>query len=274
MSQTLRIKTAGGLTKMSLSPRVKKKDGYQTRKEKHRMSSNAQKYINSRAQHSKLEFSLAANIRPGDWFLTITYDNKNLPDCWERANRCMQALCRKLRESRKPEKTIYFYNIERNHYSDENSQNHRWHHHMVLSGDVDLDELARLWGRGHVNGHRIRIDPDHTYDSLATYLLKECNEFAGKRGWRASQGLSKPETDTMIVPDDYTITPPETEGMMVLENSGPQHTVYGKIQTIKFQRLDGCQAGAIPKPKSRKKSRRKKRRRAKKGTGRGCNVRY
>lgn len=245
MAQTLRIKTAGGLTKMSLSPRVKKSDGYQTRREKHRLSSAAQKYINSRAQHSQLEFSLAANIRPGDWFLTLTYDDAHLPDSWDRANRCMQAFCRKLRESRRPKKTIYFYNIERNHYSDEKSQNHRWHHHMVLSGDVDLAELSRLWGRGHVNGHRIQLDPDHTYDSLATYLLKESNEFPGHRGWRASQGLAKPETDTMIVPDDYTITPPETDGVMVLENPGPQQTVYGKFQVIKYQALDGCHANMV-----------------------------
>lgn len=254
---------------MSLSPRARKKDGYQSRKEKRRMSSTAQKYINSKAQHSQLEFSLAANIRPGDWFLTATYDNKHLPECWERANRCAQAFFRKLRESRRPEKTIYYYNIERNHYSDEASQSHRWHHHMVLSGDVDLAELEKLWGRGHINGHRIQIDPDHTYDSLATYLLKESNEFAGKRGWRASQGLAKPETDTMIVPDDYTITPPETDGVMVLENSGPQHNAYGKIQTIKFQALAGWQAGAIPK-KSRKKPKRKKKRRAKKGRARAA----
>lgn len=245
MAQTLRIKTAGGLTKMSLSPRVKKSDGYQTRREKHRLSSAAQKYINSRAQHSQLEFSLAANIRPGDWFLTLTYDDAHLPDSWDRANRCMQAFCRKLREVRKPKTTIYYYNIERNHYSDEANQSHRWHHHMVLSGDVDLAELSRLWGRGHVNGHRIQLDPDHTYDSLATYLLKESNEFPGKRGWRASQGLAKPEKDTMIVPDDYTITPPETDGVMVLENPGPQQTVYGKFQVIKYQALDGCHANMV-----------------------------
>ena len=65
MAQTLRIKTAGGLTKMTLSPRCRKSDGYQSRREKHNMSSAAQKYINGRAQRSQLEFLLAANVKPG-----------------------------------------------------------------------------------------------------------------------------------------------------------------------------------------------------------------
>ena len=90
MAQTLRIKTAGGLTKMSLSPRVKRSDGYQTRREKKRISSAAQKYINAKAQHSQLEFLLAANIRPGDWFLTLTNDDRYLPDSWDGANKQMQ----------------------------------------------------------------------------------------------------------------------------------------------------------------------------------------
>lgn len=238
MAQTLRIKTAGGLTKISLSPRVKKSDGFQTRREKKRISSAAQKYINSKAQRSQLEFLLAANIKPGDWFLTLTYDDSHLPDSWDRANKYMQAFCRKLRESRKPAKTIYFYNIERCHYSDDPLCSHRWHHHMVLSGSVDLSELKRMWGRGQINGHPIALDPDKTYGALATYLLKESSEFPGKRGWRSSQGLTKPETDTMIVPDDYCLQPPEGDGIMVLENPGPQLTVYGRFQILKYQALD------------------------------------
>ena len=113
MAQTLRIKTAGGLTKLSLSPRIKKSDGYQTRREKKKISTAAQKYVNAKAQHDQLEFLLAANVRPGDWFVTLTYDDQHLPDCWDRADKSMQWFFRKLRESRRPAKTIYFYNIER-----------------------------------------------------------------------------------------------------------------------------------------------------------------
>lgn len=256
MAQTLRIKYAGGLTKMSLAPRIKRSDGFQTRREKKRMTSNAQKYVNSRAQHSQLEFLLAANISQGDWFVTLTYDEAHLPDGWTRANTNMQLLCRKLRESRKPQKTIYFYNIERNHSSDDPQCSHRWHHHMVVSGDVDIEALAKMWGRGHIDAHRIALDPDHTYGALATYLLKESNEFPGKRGWRSSRGLAKPETDTVIVDDDFTLQPPEDPGVMVLENDGPQVTVYGRFQTLKFQALDGYKDHVLFSiPDSRRKAR-------------------
>ena len=253
MAQTLRIKPAGGLTKMSLSPRIKKTDGFQTRREKKRISSAAQKYINAKAQHSQLEFLLAANVRPGDWFLTFTYDDRHLPDSWDGANKQMQYFCRKLRDSQKPGKIVYFYNIERAHYSDDPMCSHRWHHHMVLSGSIDLDVIKRLWGNGFVSAHRIVLDTDHTYGSLATYLLKESNEFPGKRGWRSSRGLAKPETECIIVPDDYVIQPPESEGVMVLENPGPQLTVYGRFQTIKFQTLDRYENPVLSSKRVRRK---------------------
>lgn len=224
---------------MSLSPRIKKSDGFVARREKKKASTAAQKYINSKAQHSQLEFLLAANIRPGDWFVTLTYGDPHLPDSWDRANRNMQALCRKLRESRHPGKTIYFYNIERAHYSQDPLCSHRWHHHMVISGDVDISQMQMLWGRGHIDAHRIQLDPEHTYGSLATYLLKESSEFPGKRGWRSSRGLAKPQVDTVIVDDDYVIQPPTEDKIMVLDNPGPQLTVYGRFQILKFQALDG-----------------------------------
>lgn len=223
---------------MTLSPRCRREDGFHTRREKKKISSAAQKYINSRAQRSQLEFLLAANIHPGDWFVTLTYDEAHLPKNWDFANKAVQAFCRKLRESRAPKKTIYFYNIERAHFDEDSEQSHRWHHHMILPGDVDGGALESLWGRGHVHRQRIRLDPEHTYESLATYLLKESNEFPGKRGWRSSRGLAKPEVDSMIVPDDYVIEAPEGKNVMVLENPGVQVSVYGKFQKIKFQALD------------------------------------
>lgn len=239
MAQTLRIKTAGGLTKMSLSPRVKKSDGFQSRREKKKLSSAAQKYINAKVQHDQLEFLLAANVRQGDWFVTLTYDDGHLPDCWDRADKSMQWFFRKLRERRKPEKTIYFYNIERAHFSSRPDCCHRWHHHAVIPQEVPLETMRELWGKGHIDAHPIKLDKDHTYGSLATYLLKESNEFPGKRGWRSSKGLAKPEVDCLIVDDDFVIQPPESDGVMVLDNPGPQLTVYGRFQIIKFQALDG-----------------------------------
>ena len=239
MAQTLRIKTAGGLTKISLSPRIKKNDGYQTRKEKKRISSAAQKYINAKAQHDQLEFLLAANVRPGDWFVTLTYDDQHLPDSWNRADKSMQWFFRKLRENRRPAKTIYFYNIERAHWSEDKACCHRWHHHAVIPQEVPLEMIQMLWGKGHINAHAIVLDKEHTYGHLATYLLKESNEFPGKRGWRSSKGLKKPEVDCMIVDDEYVIQPPESNGVMVLENPGPQLTAYGRFQIVKFQELTG-----------------------------------
>ena len=100
--------------------------------------------------------------------------------------------------------------------------------------------------------HPIILDKDHTYGSLATYLLKESNEFPGKRGWRSSKGLAKPEVDCMVVDDDYVIPAPEGEAVMVLDNPGPQLTVYGKFQVLKFQALDGYDGGVLSSKHARR----------------------
>lgn len=221
------------------------------------MSSAAQKYINNRAQRSQLEFLLAANVRPGDWFLVLTYDDRHLPASWDAADRTMKAFCRKLRESRRPQWTMYFYNIERCHYSERPETCHRWHHHIILPGDISLETITEIWGRGLVFPKRIRLDPDHTYGSLASYMLKESNEFPGKRGWRSSRGLARPEEDVIIVPDDYVIEPPDAPNVMVLEAPEVVQTVYGRLQKIKFQTLDGYEAPVLSSIKRKRRSRRK-----------------
>ena len=171
----------------------------------------------------------------------------------------MQAFARKLRESRRPGKTVYFYNIERCHWDERPECCHRWHHHLVVSGDVDLEAIREMWGRGLVLEKRLILDADHTFGALASYLLKESSEFPGKRGWRCSRGLQKPEVDTIIVPDDYELQAPESEGVMVLENQGPQLTVYGKFQTLKFQTLDRYESPVISSKYARRKRRNKQR---------------
>ena len=109
---------------------------------------------------------------------------------------------------------------------------------------------------------RIKLDPDHTYGSLASYMLKESNEFPGKRGWRSSRGLAKPDEDVIIVPDDYVIEQPEGANVMVLEAPEVSQTIYGRLQKIKFQVLDGYENPVIQSVKRKRRRVRSKRKAA------------
>ena len=93
-------------------------------------------------------------------------------------------------------------------------------------------------------------------------MLKESNEFPGKRGWRSSRGLKKPEEDVIIVPDDYVIEQPEGANVMVLEAPEVSQTVYGRLQKIKFQVLDGYENPVLPSIKRKRRNHRPKRKAA------------
>lgn len=251
MAQTVRMKTAGGLVYMSVAPRVNRTDGYTTRREKRRIASNAQRSINGKAAYLNLEFSLAANVQPGDLVLTMTYSDAFLPHCWSDADRAAKAFIRRVRARLPPGSLLYYYNIERAHYSERPAECHRYHHHMIIRCGLPPDELQNLWPYGHVNHHLFALDAERTYGSMAKYLIKERSEFPGKRAWRCSRGLRKPETDSWIVPDDYVLpVPARSPSCMILENDGPRLTEYGRFQTLKFQTDD---LTSLPHPRKVKR---------------------
>ena len=78
-TRTRKIITAGLLVVEAIYPRVEAKDGSRARAAKHKASSEAQKRMNAIYSWQKLELMLAANMRPGDLWLTVTYDDAHLP---------------------------------------------------------------------------------------------------------------------------------------------------------------------------------------------------
>lgn len=258
--QILKVKTAGGLSMAACYPRTNPKDGFITRAAKSRMTSKAQKFINRKNQRSNLEFSLAANLRKGDWFIVLTYDDNHLPRSRADAEKCMVAFMRKLREAKAPR--AYYYNTEGKHADPKPEENKRLHHHLYITADgYTVKSIEQLWGRGHVYGHKLRFSGELTYGALASYMIKEAEEHPGKRAWHCSRNLKKPDVQTFYVADDYVILPPDDPNVIVLENSGVNDTAYGRYQEIKTQTLDGYPQGEvesvydIPAKRKRRKGR-------------------
>ena len=68
-------------------------------------------------------------------------------------------------------------------YHEEEGKRTRCHHHVIMSGDVDRDELEKIWGQGKRN-HTRRIDPDHETHvaGIVNYISKDPK---GRKRWRA-----------------------------------------------------------------------------------------
>ena len=183
----------------------------------------AQQFYNDKCSWKECRLNLAANFGRRDWVVTFTYDDAHLPPDKPEADKCLKKLFRKLRAARRKRKEDlrYIYATEGFHgksdneffCADENLEDRRFHHHVVLNGcgPGDLEEIRSLWpGGGYVRIEPVNV---HYYKELAKYLTKEAREFGrskpGERVWRASRNLKKYDVEYIEIPSDsVTLSPP------------------------------------------------------------------
>lgn len=251
MAKTLNQVRAGRLVTAVVYTAPTSSDPPRIRRQKSKASTEAREKLNARTSFQKLERTLAANFDNGDLFVTLTYDDKHLPDCRDKAVRRVRSFLSKLRASRKlrGEGLRYIYVTEGC------CPGGRIHHHVVLdSTGADIEEIRRLWIYGdNVEIQRLEFHKAYTYEDLASYLTKEPREWGhpqvGERTWTPSLGLAKPEPQIERVPDYLTLTaPPEA---VVLAKEGPVINGYGEFMWIKY---------LLPyQPRKKRKARRRKR---------------
>lgn len=231
MAKIRKIYTAGCLTIEAIYTAYSPRDGYVARAEKKKISSEAQKWQNLKNAYQKLELQLAANIRPGDLKLCLTYSPDQLPQNRAAAQKDIAAFLRRLR-ARRREPWCYFYRLEHKH----KAGNH-WHFHIYLTkGAETSDDFTRLWGKGVVNYCApIVINEEETYENLARYIVKERPDKLGQHLWEHSRNLKKVEVDRMRMPDDADISVPP--GCILLGECSGSRSVYGSYHSIKFMAL-------------------------------------
>ena len=111
-------------------------DTPKAREQKRRASTAAREKLNARTSFQKLERTLAANFDNGDLFITLTYDDKHLPENREAAIRRIRSFLSKLRKSRKTRGQLLHYI----HVTEGCNPSGRLHHHLVVnSTGEDLD---------------------------------------------------------------------------------------------------------------------------------------
>lgn len=129
-----------------------------------------------------------ANFSEKDIHLTLTY--RNAPT-YERARKDMRNFCLRLKRAREkaglPE-LKYIYTIEGN----EDGKKERIHIHMLTNGDMDREEIERIWEKGRANADRLQPD-ENGLEAIARYLVKQQKN---KRKWCASRNLKQPKWRT------------------------------------------------------------------------------
>jgi hypothetical protein len=149
----------------------------------------AQKHLNDKRARRHLNNLVNANFGEGDLWCTFTYDQDHLPEDPNEADKIFTNFIRRINRRRKKagkENVKYICVTE---FSEDPDKGIRCHHHVIMSGDVDRDELESIWKHGKRNQtRRISPDPETNIAGIVNYISKDPK---GRKRWRASKNLNK-----------------------------------------------------------------------------------
>ena len=260
MAKTLKKIYAGSIVLASLVSRGDRRDSPKQRAAKQKASSEAQKKMNQIYSLQQLELMLAANFPTAGSGLvvTLTYDDEHLPDSRAAAQRRMKYFLHKLRVARRaadlPEPVVAMAPEVLT------SASGRWHHHIVLDNTGrDYDMIRACWIYGtDIEIKPLRVDKKKNHETQARYMskeLRECQDAVSKpglHGWSWTRNAKRPETDTVTVPDDYELEPPEDSTVLLDES---RSTEWASWRVLKI-RYNASPDEGFPRARRRRRKRR------------------
>ena len=148
----------------------------------------AQKNLNDKNSRKMCERLILENFDNRDIWATFTYTEE--PETLEEAVRNMQNFIKRLNYKRKK---MGLKNA-RYVYTTECGSKGRFHHHIVMDGDLDMDTVEATWNKGKRN-HLRRLQKDENgLVGAARYITKEKERKSKyQKTWNASTGLRKPK---------------------------------------------------------------------------------
>lgn len=167
------------------------------RNKRQRPTEETVKRANERASIRRLKGILIENFDTGDYHLTLTYNPKNRPDV-ETSRQMLKKFFRDLRKAYKAA------GIELKYVVTTEWQSKTIHHHVVINNVDNFAEIiTKAWPYG--GKYMTPLYPDHNYDGLAEYLVKEtCETFRDpacpyKQRWTCSRNLKHPEEKIEVI---------------------------------------------------------------------------
>lgn len=181
---------AGDMMEVDLYPVFLKKD--MPRGEKMKASRQAQKNLNNKNRIKHITRLINANFSKRDLIAHLTYADGYLPT-EERAKKDMQNFLKKVRRRRKKQGLPPLKYIYVTEFVPEGVQTKkiRIHHHLIMSGGLDRDEVESLWGKGRCQVQHAQPD-DFELTGFAEYIGKLERE-KGRHSYCASKNLDKPK---------------------------------------------------------------------------------
>ena len=194
---------AGNVVRQALyCPRTANPAG---RKRSISISREDRKAANLKTSYEKLLMVLCANFSPGDWWVTLTYDDDHLPASREESAPLWRKFMRGMRKYRtdnsEPLKYAYCTQLTTR------GGGIRLHHHMIMrfEDEHDKERMESLWEFGSITKIVKLKDFDDLVDK-AHYMCREPRELGvhipGERMWTPSRGLIRPKPEYTVIESD------------------------------------------------------------------------
>lgn len=187
------------------------------RRKKQLVTAPKQKIFNDKRSIRYLFQLIKANFTSEDYRIDLTYSDKYLPKTEKEMLRMLENYLERVNYARAKKGLKKAKYICINEYGKENG---RVHHHILISGGLDRNEMENLWcarkckGKqerehlGYANCDRLQFTEDGI-QGLSIYISKDMRkneviegqisiddllgiEQKGKRHWKQSKGLTKP----------------------------------------------------------------------------------
>ncbi|MGJ0563551.1 rolling circle replication-associated protein [Enterococcus innesii] len=224
-----------------------------TRRRKHKVSRPAQNNLNEKNSKRYARLLMHANFSDGDYFVTLTYSAKNLPESPDKGKKDIDRFLRSLRTKYKKVGKEVKYMWFTSYQLDSNTGYvKRIHHHLVLNNAISRDEVERCWsyGRGknkqklgRTESKVIQSDSDGI-QALANYLTNQEKWIdrqwkKGEKRWSSSKNLKKPYETR----NDHKFSKKKVEKMVISTDLGeekllkmyPGYRVIGEIKANYYE---------------------------------------
>lgn len=155
------------------------------RRKRCRPTSEIQTKLNQRNAEKKLTRLVHNNFTENDIALHLTYRNGEEPVDEADALRVLGNFIKRLkRRYKKAGKELKYISC-----TEYGKKTGRVHHHLIINGGYDRDEIEKLWGKGYANSKRLQFEEDGV-TGLARYIAKDKHFF---KRWNQSRNLVIPE---------------------------------------------------------------------------------
>ena len=155
------------------------------RRKRCKPTSEIQAKLNQRNAEKKLTRLVHNNFTENDIALHLTYRNGEEPENEADALRVLGNFIKRLkRRYKKAGKELKYISC-----TEYGKKTERVHHHLIINGGYDRDEIEKLWGRGYANSKRLQFEED-VVTGLARYIAKDKHCF---KRWNQSRNLDIPE---------------------------------------------------------------------------------